>query len=116
LRCIFDLELVNGRLVDARLTTPSLIGCQCHLNISSCAELYTGNDVTAQARNRCCREFVNAMYNVLVQQFHDGEFRLSEALAEFIASSYSSLKFFFVADKKAKKLGRFASVNRPLMS
>ena len=47
------LELVNGRLVDARLTTPSLIGCQCHLNIGSCAELYTSNDVTAQARNRC---------------------------------------------------------------
>jgi len=42
------------------------------------------------------------MYNVLVQQFRDGTLRLSEALAEFIASSYSSLKFFFVADKKAK--------------
>jgi len=42
------------------------------------------------------------MYNVLVQQFHGGEFRLSEVLAEFIASSYSSQKFFFVADKKAK--------------
>jgi len=42
------------------------------------------------------------MYNVLVQQFRDGELRFSEALAEFIASSYSSLKFFFVADKKAK--------------
>jgi len=27
---------------------------------------------------------------------------LSEALAEFIASSYCSLKFFFLADKKAK--------------
>jgi len=27
---------------------------------------------------------------------------LSEVLAEFIASSYSSLKFFFLADKKAK--------------
>jgi len=37
---IFDLQLVNGRLVDARLTTPSLIGCQCDLNIGSCAELY----------------------------------------------------------------------------
>jgi len=51
--CIFDLELVNGRLVDARLTTPSLLGCQCDLNIGSCAELYTSNDVTAQASNRC---------------------------------------------------------------
>jgi len=48
------------------------------------------------------REFVNMMYNVLVQQFRDGKLRLSEALAEFLASSYSSLKFFFVADKKAK--------------
>jgi len=64
----------------------------------------------------CYREFVNTMYNVLVQQFRDGELQLSEALAEFIASSYSSLKFFFVADKKAKKLGRFAIVNRPLTS
>ena len=51
--CIFDLELVNGRLVDDRLTMPSLIGCPRHLNIGSCAELYTGNDVTAKARNRC---------------------------------------------------------------
>ena len=50
--CLF-MQLVNGRLVDARLTTPSLIGCQRHLNIGSCAELYTGNDITAQARNRC---------------------------------------------------------------
>jgi len=50
----------------------------------------------------CYREVVNTMYNVLVQQFRDGELRLSEALAEYIASSYSSLKFFFVADKKAK--------------
>jgi len=41
------------------------------------------------------------MYNVLVQQFRDGELRLSEVLAEFIASSYSSLKFFSVVDKKA---------------
>jgi len=49
----------------------------------------------------CYREFVNTMYNVLVQQFHDGELQLSEVLAKFIASSYSSLKFF-VADKKAK--------------
>jgi len=49
----FDLELANGRLVDARLTTPSLIGCQCHLHIGSCAELYTGNNITAQACN-CC--------------------------------------------------------------
>jgi len=49
----------------------------------------------------CYREFVNTMYNVLVQQFRDGELRLLEALAEFIASSYSLLKFFFVADKKA---------------
>jgi len=32
----------------------------------------------------CYREFVNTMYNVLVQQFRDGELRLSEALAEFI--------------------------------
>jgi len=39
----------------------------------------------------------------LVQQFRDRELRRSEALAEFIASSYSSLKFFFVVDKKAKK-------------
>jgi len=54
----------------------------------------------------CYREFVNTMYNVLVQQFRDGELRLSEVLAEFIASSYSSLKFFFVADKKAKKTGQ----------
>jgi len=46
------------------------------------------------------------MYNVLVQQFRDGELRLSEAVAEFIASSYSSLKFFFAADKKAKKTGQ----------
>jgi len=46
------------------------------------------------------------MYNVLVQQFHDGEVRLSEALAEFIASSYSLLKFFFVADKKKQKTGQ----------
>jgi len=38
----------------------------------------------------------------LVQQFRDGEFRQSEALAEFVASSYSLLKFF-VADKKSKK-------------
>jgi len=53
----------------------------------------------------CYREFVNTMYNVLVQQFHDGELRLSEALAEFIASSYSSHKFFFVADKKQKNWG-----------
>jgi len=44
------------------------------------------------------------MYNVLVQQFRDGELRLSEALAKFIASSYSSLKFFFVVDKKAKNV------------
>jgi len=51
----------------------------------------------------CYREFVNTMYNVLVQQFRDGELRLSEVLAEFIASLYSSLKFFFVADKKNKK-------------
>jgi len=50
----------------------------------------------------CYREFVNTMYNVLVQQFHNGELRLSEALAEFIASSYSLFKFFFVVDKKAK--------------
>jgi len=49
----------------------------------------------------------------LVQQFRDGELRLLEALAEFIASSYCSLKFFFVADKK---MGRFAIINRPLMS
>jgi len=48
------------------------------------------------------REFVNTMYNVLVQHFRDGELRQSEALAEFIASSCSSLKFFFVADKKSK--------------
>jgi len=53
----------------------------------------------------CYYEFVNTMYNVLVQQLRDGELRLSEALAEFIASSYSSLKFFFVADKKAKNSG-----------
>ena len=46
------------------------------------------------------REFVNMMYNVLVQQFRDGELQLSEALAELIASSYSSLKLFFVAGKK----------------
>jgi len=39
----------------------------------------------------------------LVQQFRDGKLRQSEALVEFIASSYSLLKFFFVADKKAKK-------------
>jgi len=51
----------------------------------------------------CYREFVNMMYNVLVQQFSDGNLRFSEALTEFIASSYSSLKFFFVEDKKAKK-------------
>jgi len=50
----------------------------------------------------CYHEFVNTMYNVLVQQFRDGKLRLYEALAEFIASSYSSLKFFFVVDKKAK--------------
>jgi len=56
------------------------------------------------------------MYNVLVQQFRDGELRFSEALAAFIASSYSSLKFFLVADKKAKKLGRFAIGNRSLTS
>jgi len=49
------------------------------------------------------REFVNTIYNALVQQFRDGELLLSESLAEFIVSSYSSLKFFFVADKKAKK-------------
>jgi len=36
----------------------------------------------------------------LVKQFNDGKLRQFEALAEFIASS---LKFFFVADKKAKK-------------
>jgi len=48
------------------------------------------------------REFVNTMYNVLVQEFRDGELRLSEKLAEFIASSHSSLKFFFVAERKAK--------------
>jgi len=54
------------------------------------------------------------MYNVLVQQFRDGTLRLSEALAEFIASSYSSLKFFFVADKKAKNWAdrhRYSAVN-----
>jgi len=50
----------------------------------------------------CYCEFVNTMYNVLVQQFRDGELRFSEPLAEFIASSYSLLKFFFVADRKAK--------------
>jgi len=50
----------------------------------------------------CYREFVNTMYNILVQQFRDGKLRLSEALAEFTVSSYSSLKFFFVADRKAK--------------
>jgi len=64
----------------------------------------------------CYREFVNTTYNVLVQQFHDRELKLSEAVAELIASSYSSLKFFFIADKKSKKLGRFAIVNPPLMS
>jgi len=64
----------------------------------------------------CHCEFVNTMYNVLVQQFRDGELRFSEALAAFIASSYSSLKFFLVADKKAKKLGRFAIGNRSLTS
>jgi len=52
----------------------------------------------------------------LVQQFRDGELRQSEALAEFIASSDSSLKFFFVADKKAKKLGRFTIANWRLTS
>jgi len=36
----------------------------------------------------------------LVQQFRDVELRQSEALAEFIASSYSSLKFFFIAKKR----------------
>jgi len=46
--------------------------------------------------------FVNTTYNVLVQQFRDGELQLSEALAEFIGSSYSLLKFFFIADKKQK--------------
>jgi len=50
----------------------------------------------------CYCEFVNAMYNVLIQQFCDGELRLCEPLAEFITSSYFSLKFFLVADKKAK--------------
>jgi len=50
----------------------------------------------------CYCEFVNTMYNFLVQQFRDGELRFSEALAEFITSSNSSLKFFFKADKKAK--------------
>jgi len=49
----------------------------------------------------CYREFVNTTYSILVQQFHDSELRLSEALAEFTASSYSSLKFFSVVDKKA---------------
>ena len=44
----------------------------------------------------------------LVQQFCDGELWQSEALAVFIASSYSSLKFFFVAEKKQKELRRFA--------
>jgi len=39
----------------------------------------------------------------LVRQFCDGELRQSEALAEFIALSYSLLKFFFVVDQKAEK-------------
>jgi len=46
----------------------------------------------------------------LVQQFRDSELQQSEALAEFIASSYSSLKFFFIADKKTKN-----SADSPLL-
>jgi len=64
----------------------------------------------------CYREFVNTTYIVLVQQFRDDELWFSEALAEFIAPSYSLLKLFFVADKKENKLGIFAIVNRSLTS
>jgi len=66
--------------------------------------------------------------NYLVQQFRDGDLRQPEVLVDFSIiiflkqmppwqnDAFASLIFLFTANKKPKKLCRYAIVNRPLKS